>query len=70
MPAVLALRLCIAALVVSILCFAVHAASYWLHLAVPLPAQILRFLGVFGMTWPLWAYAVAVYRRHLSKPAA
>jgi hypothetical protein len=65
-----ALRLSLVALVISILCFAIHAAAYWLHLAIPLPPRVVSFMGVFGLTWPLWAYAVAVYRRHLAKPAA
>ncbi len=66
MSARTALYLCYAAFVVSVLCFAVHAAATYLHWALPIPAQGVTFLGVFGLTWPLWGYAAAVYRRHLA----
>lgn len=67
MSSATALRLSIAALVISILCFAVNGAVYWLHAPIALPQPVLTFLGVFGLTWPLWAYAVAMYRRALAK---
>jgi hypothetical protein len=62
-----ALRLSIAALVISLLCFVVNGAAYWLHIPIALPQQVLTVIGVFGLTWPLWAYAVAMYRRALAK---
>jgi hypothetical protein len=62
-----ALRLSIAALVISLLCFLVNGAVYWLHVPLALPQQALTIIGVVGMTWPLWAYAVAMYRRALAK---
>ena len=62
----LALRLSCIALGISLLCFAVHAAIYYLHAPLVLPTQVLTFLGVFGLTWPLWAYAAAMYHRALS----
>jgi hypothetical protein len=61
-----ALRLSLVALVLSILCFAVNGAINWFHAPIPLPQQVVTFLGVFGLTWPLWAYAVALYRRALA----
>ncbi len=66
MPATAAFRLSIAALIVSLLCAATHAAVIYLHAPLPIPPQVLTFLGVFGLTWPLWGYAVAMYRRALS----
>jgi hypothetical protein len=62
-----ALRLSLAALVVSLLCFVVNGAVYWLHVPIALPPQVLTVVGVLGLTWPLWAYAVAMYRRALTK---
>ncbi len=67
MSSATALRLSTAALVLSLLCFAVNGAAYWLHVRIALPQQVLTFIGVFGLTWPLWAYAVAIYRRALAK---
>ncbi len=61
-----ALRLSWIALAISVLCFAAHASIYYLHAPIPMPAPVLTFLGVFGLTWPLWAYAVAMYRRALA----
>jgi hypothetical protein len=60
------LRLSCVALGISLLCFAVHAAVYYLHAPLVLPTQVLTFLGVFGLTWPLWGYAAAMYHRALS----
>jgi hypothetical protein len=63
--ALTAFRLSCFALGLSVLCFAVHAAVYYLHAPLPLPTTVLTFLGVFGLTWPLWGYAAAMYRRAL-----
>jgi hypothetical protein len=60
------LRLSCIALAISVLCFAVHASVYYLHAPLALPTQVLTFLGVFGLTWPLWGYAAAMYRRALT----
>ena len=67
-----ALRLSIAAFVLSILAFALYAATMWLHAPIVLPQPVVSFAGVFGLTWPLWAYAVAIYRRALTmkRPSA
>ncbi len=67
MSSATALRLSIIALVISVLCFAVNGAVYWLHVPIALPQMVLTVVGVFGLTWPLWAYAVAMYRRALAK---
>lgn len=67
MSSATALRLSLCALVISILCFAVNGAVYWFHAPIALPPSVLTFVGVFGLTWPLWAYAVAMYRRALAK---
>lgn len=61
------LRLSLVALVISVLCFAVQLAVYAFHVALPIEPRVVTFIGVFGMTWPLWAYAVAVYRRSIAK---
>ena len=61
-----ALRLSCIALGVSLLCFAVYAAITYFHAPLALPTQVLNFLGVFGLTWPLWGYAAAMYHRALS----
>jgi hypothetical protein len=62
----LALRLSCIALGISVLCFLVHTAVYSFHAPLPMPARVLTFLGVFGLTWPLWGYAAAMYHRALS----
>ena len=62
----LALRLSCIALGISVLCFAVYAAVSYLHAPLPLQPQVVTFLGVFGLTWPLWGYAAAMYHRALS----
>ena len=67
MSSATALRLSLVALVISLVCFVVNGAVYWLHVRIALPPQVLTFVGVFGLTWPLWAYAVAMYRRALAK---
>jgi hypothetical protein len=61
-----ALRLCLLAMAVSVLCFALHLGITRLHLPLTLPTQAVTYMGVFGMTWPLWAYAAATYHRALS----
>ena len=63
MSARLALGLSTAALVFSLISLALYAAIAYAHAPVPLPPRALGPLGLAGMTWPLWAYATAVYRR-------
>ncbi len=67
MSSATALRLSLIALVISLLCFVVNGAVYWLHVPIALPQPALTVIGVFGLTWPLWAYAAAMYRRALAK---
>ena len=67
MSALAAFRLSCFALGLSVLSFAIHAAIFYLHAPVALPPTVLTFLGVFGLTWPLWGYAAAMYRRALQQ---
>lgn len=66
MSASAALRLSIVALILALLCSATHAAVFYFHAPLAIPPRVLTFLGIFGLTWPLWGYAVAMYRRALS----
>jgi hypothetical protein len=66
MSSALAMRLSLMALALSVLCFALQLAVTQFHLPLAIPPQGLTFLGVFGLTWPLWAYAAAMYHRALS----
>ncbi len=63
MSARLALALSTAALVLSLIGLALYAAVAYAHAPLPLPSGALGPLGLAGMTWPLWAYATALYRR-------
>ena len=58
-----ALRLSYAFLALSVVAFVVYGAVAYFHMALPIPAQGLTFIGVFSLTIPLWLYAVALYRR-------